>query len=103
MDEGALRAAEEELLAWGLLERGPQGLGWTRRFRGAVMRAAAGLAEVERSGQRPEGAPLANVVRLALQTAELPPGAAPSRAHEQLLVAIELAALPESMRDLLGR
>lgn len=103
MDEAALRVAEEDLVAWGLLERGAQGLHWTKRFRGAVMRTAAGLAEVERSGRRPEGPPLATAVQLALQTAELPAGAAPTRAHEQLLVAVELAALPEGMRDLLGR
>lgn len=98
MDDAALRAAEDELVAWGLLERGPAGLAWSRRFRGAVMRAAAGLAEVERAGKRPEGGPLANAVRLALQTAELPAGARPAAAHERLLVAVELAALPEGAR-----
>lgn len=97
-----MRAAEHDLLAWGLLERGAAGLAWSKRFRGAVMRAAAGLAEVEKSGKRPEGAPLANVVRLALQTSELPRDAAPGPGHEQLLVAVELAALPEGLRKFLG-
>lgn len=98
MDEAALRAAEDELVAWGLLERSPTGPAWTRRFRGAVMRAAAGLAEVEKAGPRPEGAPLATAVRVALQTTELPAGAAPHALHEQLLVGVELAALPEGLR-----
>lgn len=97
MDEAALRAVEEDLLAWGVLERSGQGLAWTRRFRGAVMRQAAQLAEEEKAGRRPEGHPLATAVRGALEASELPAPA--SRAHEQLLVAVELAALPESLRE----
>lgn len=98
MDEAALRAAETDLLAWGLLEPTPEGPRWTRRFRAGVARAAAGLAEVEKAGKRVEGGPLRNTVRMALQLAELPPGAAPTEMHEQLLVAVELAALPEALR-----
>ena len=102
MDEAALQAAEQELIAWGLLEKGPQGLAWSRRFRGAVMREAGKLAEEERAGRKPEGSPLANTVRGALASSELPPGATATRLHEQLLVAVELAALPEPMRKFFG-
>jgi hypothetical protein len=102
MDEAALDAAQEELVAWGLLERGPQGLAWSRRFRGAVMREAARLAEEERAQRKPEGHPLANAVRGALRQLELPAGAAATSTHEQLLFAVELAGLPEPVREFLG-
>jgi hypothetical protein len=101
VDEGALGTAEAELVAWGLLERSPK-LAWSRRFRGAVMREAARLAEEEKAGRKPEGSPLATAVRAAMAGSGLPAAASPTRVHEQLLVAVELAALPEPMRRLLG-
>ncbi|MCA1813409.1 MAG: hypothetical protein LC624_05605 [Halobacteriales archaeon] len=102
MDERELGQAQQELIAWGLLEPGALGVSWTRRFRGAVMRAAGELANEERAGRKPEGPPLANAVRAALKMSELPAGAQATRVHEQLLLAVELAALPEPLRDLLG-
>jgi len=95
-----LKATEEDLIAWGLAERGERGLSWTRRFRGAVMREAARLAEEEKAGRKPAGPPMAVVVAAALGGAELPAGAKPGREHEQLLVAVELAALPEALRKM---
>jgi hypothetical protein len=98
MDGAALDAVQEQLVAWGLLEPGPQGLAWSRRFRAAVMREAARLAEEERAGRKPPGHPLENAVAGALRGAELPPGAAHSKVHERYLVAVELAALPEAVK-----
>jgi hypothetical protein len=100
VDERALAAAEQDLVGWGLLERTEKGPAWTRRFRGAVMREAARLAEEEKAGRKPPGPALANAVRGALKGSELPAGASATEAHEQLLVAVELAALPESLREL---
>lgn len=102
MDERAVVAAEDQLVEWGLLERGASGLAWSRRFRGAVMREAARLAGEERAGQRRPGAPLATAVAAALGTYALPAGAAASAVHEKLLYAVELAALPEGVREIVG-
>lgn len=98
MDEAALAKAEEDLVAWGLLERSEAGLSWSRRFRAAVMREAARLAEEERAGRRAEGAPLVVAARLAL--AALQPDA--TETHARLLVAVELAALPEAVRAIVA-
>lgn len=102
MDEQALAAAQEDLVSWGLLERGPDGLAWTRRFRGAVMREASRLAEEERAGRKAPGAPLAVAVDAALRAQALPAGASASPTHAKLLYAVELAALPDAVRDIVG-
>lgn len=100
MDDATLTAAEGDLVAWGLLE-GDQPT-WTRRFRGAVMRAAGELAARERAGERPDGAPLVNTVTLALASWPLPAGATATETHVRFLVAVELAALPGPVADLLS-
>lgn len=102
MDEAALAKAEEDLVAWGLLERSEAGLSWSRRFRAAVMREAARLAEEERAGRRPAGAPLATAVEGALRALPLPEGAAAGSTHAKLLYAVELAALPDAVRAIVG-
>ena len=102
MEGQAIDAAQEELITWGLLERDVKGIAWSRRFRGAVMRAAARLAEAERAGEAPEGPPLANAVRAALEDGVLPPDARATPLHEQVLVAVELAALPDVLRGAFG-
>lgn len=104
MDPAHLAAAERDLLAWGYLERADAGEpAWSRRFRGAVLRAAARLAEEERAGRKPPGHPLENAVRGALTELPPPAGAAWSATHEKLLVAVELAALPEAVRAFWSR
>lgn len=93
---------QADLVAWALLEPGPDGPAWTRRFRGAVLRAAARLAEEEREGRRPEGAPLEVAVVQALASLDLPAGAVATREHARLLYAVELAALPDAVRAFIG-
>ena len=97
-----LEDVHRELAAWGLVEPGEHGLAWTSRFRGAVMREAARLAEEERAGRKPEGAPLEVAVTAALARFPLPGGAAATAEHVRFLYAVELAALPEAVRRLLG-
>jgi DNA-binding IclR family transcriptional regulator len=97
-DDAAYAALEADLIEWGLLERGPDGLAWTRRLRGAVMREAARLAEEERAGHKPDGAPLFNAVAGAVAGLAVP--ATP--AHARFLFAVELASLPETVRGLVG-
>ncbi|HVL47080.1 MAG TPA: hypothetical protein VM889_00815 [Candidatus Thermoplasmatota archaeon] len=93
---------EDELVAWGALERAGDGYAWTRRFRGFVMREAARLAGEERAGRAPAGGALANAVVGALEAFPHPDGAAYGELHARRLVEIELAALPEELRRALG-
>ena len=97
MDEAKLRAAEEDLVAWGLLEPGPAGPALSRRFRGALARAAMAL-----QAEAPGGHPVARAIERALADAPLPEGARPEEAHRALLVAVEVASLPPAVRDALG-
>lgn len=97
-----LEDVQRDLVDWGLLEEGERGPAWTRRFRGAVMREAARLAEEERAGRRPEGAPLLTAVTGALAALPLPGGASPGPQHARFLYAVELASLPDGVRRALG-
>lgn len=101
LDEIALRAAEDDLVEWGILERGPE-LRITRRFRGALMRAAAKLQAEERAGAKRPGHPIEVSVAVALEEHPLPPGALPRREHHLLLVGLQISSLPEPLRALLG-
>lgn len=96
----SLDDVQRDLLAWGLIERGERGLGWTRRFRGAVMREAARLAEEERAGRAPAGPPLLTAVAGALAALTLPAPA--SEQHARFLYAVELTSLPDGLREALG-
>lgn len=98
MEHAAFDRVRDELLAWGLIERTPEGLAWSRRFRGAVMREASRLADEERAGRRAEGAPLLVATTHALARADAQAG----EAHARLLYAIELAALPDAVRAIVG-
>ena len=101
MSADELPRIEAELRAWGLLEaEGEPRL--SRRFRGALARAAALLQEEEATGRRPEGHPVARAVDAALASFTLPPGAAPGPRHRAFLVAVEVASLPENVRAMLG-
>lgn len=101
MDERAMARVVEDLVDWGILEREPE-LQPTRRFRGAIMRAAALLQEEERAGSKRPGHPIEVSVAVALQNYPLPPGAIATREHHQVLVGLQLASLPENVRALLG-
>jgi hypothetical protein len=94
-----LERAEADLLAWDLLEPGPP-LAWSRRLRGAVLRAAARLQQAEAADQAPAGHPLA--VALAAALADAFPDVPATPLHRDFLAAVELAALPAGVRDLLG-
>lgn len=102
MTTSALEAIERDLLDWGLIERNEGGVAWTRRFRASVMREAARLADEERAGRRSPGAPLETAATAALHAYPLPEGAAPQREHARFLYAVELAALPDAVRDIVG-
>lgn len=94
---------ETDLVDWGILEPATAEVPvFTRRFRGALARAAARLQIEERGGARREGNPIANMIDEALTEFPLPPSAVLSEAHRILLVDIELRSLPPAVRSLLG-
>jgi len=99
MDAERIERVADELVAWGVLERAPA-LAPTRRFRAALARAAASLQAREAAGEPIVGSAIQNVVEVALAAFPLPEGARPSPEHRKLLMAIELASLPEGVRSL---
>lgn len=101
MDDDALVTMQAELVEWGLVELTPSGPALTRRFRGALARAAMLLREEEKAGRRPEGHPVARAIETALAGWELPAGASARRDHARFLTAIEIASLPEQVLALL--
>lgn len=101
MDADRLAAIEQDLLQWGLVERA-ETLALSRRFRGAVARAAGRLAEEERAGRRPPGPPIENAIALACDDFPLPEGAVLAPDHRKFLVAVELASLPDAVRAAMG-
>ena len=102
MDEAALARIEGELVEWGVLERAPE-LQITRRFRGALMRAAARLqAEEQAAGRPPAENPVARAVEVAFSDYPFPPGVIAGDAHRRFLVAVEVASLPPAVRQMLG-
>lgn len=103
MDETAFAAARAELRDWGVLEPGDGAPAVTRRFRGAIMRAAMRLQEEEKAGRAPDGHPVVRAVADALRAWPLPDGATATPAHERLVAAVELASLPEAVLALLER
>jgi hypothetical protein len=98
-----LGVVEQDLLSWGILERGREGgLSPTRRFRAAMARAAMLLQEEEKAGARPSGHPVLNAVTTALGSYPLPAGAAVERAHIAFVTTIEVESLPPAVRQMLG-
>ena len=100
MEREVIASVHRELVEWGILDPGTPTL--TRRFRGALMRAASRLQAEERAGHRRPGHAIANAVDEALREYPLPPGAVASAEHRTVVVAIEVASLPPAVRGFLG-
>lgn len=100
MEPEAIARLHRDLIEWGVVERDEIEL--TRRFRGALVRAAARLQAEERDGARRPGHPVANAVDEALREFPLPPGAVAGAAHRAFLVALHVESLPANVRTFLG-
>lgn len=98
METARLEAVHEDLVRWGVVEAGTPVV-FTRRFRGALARAAAVLQEGEKRGEKPQGEPLRRQVEVAL--AQFTKGAALAD-HATFCVALHVSTLPEAVRRLLG-
>jgi hypothetical protein len=96
-----LARIEADLAAWGLIERTGDQVQLTRRFRGAVTRAASELQALESEGRAPAGNALETALETALRDFALPQ--APTPEHLRFLFAVEWTSLPAGVRDLLAR
>lgn len=90
-----------DLAAWGVLEsQGPPR--FTRRFQGALARAAAGLQAVEVEGKEVPGNPVANQAEAALAAFLAGSGHPVTDGHRKFVTALQLALLPPAVRKALG-
>jgi len=95
-----MEQVRRELEDWGILEPGRAEV--TRRFRGAIMRASIELQEEEKRGRGPEGNPVRHAVERAFESYPLPPEALATLDHKAFVAAVEVASLPEAVRNFLG-
>lgn len=93
---------ERDLRAWGVLEPDAP-VRFTRRFQGALARAASALQAVEQAGQGAGGDVVGHQVDAALamflgeeKGKDIGPG------HRAFARAVHLAGLPEAVRRVLG-
>ena len=101
-DDQPLALIQADLVAWGILEPGPGPVRITRRFRGGLMRAAGALQAEEKAGNKRPGSPVETMVGVALDEFPLPPGAELRERHRKFVVAVQLASLPENIREFVG-
>lgn len=91
----------EDLVAWEVLEPDAP-IRFTRRFRGALARAAAELQASERGGQGTGGDAIENQVETALGAFLQPSGKRAGPGHRRFVRAVHVASLPEAVRRILG-
>lgn len=101
LDEGELARVQGDLVSWGILEPDAP-VRVTRRFRGALMRAAASLQAEEAAGSALPGSAVEAMVRRALEDHEVPTGVRVTATHRSFLVAVQLASLPDAVRQAIG-
>lgn len=102
MDAASIDAAADELVEWGILERADARLALTRRFRGALARAAGQLQESDTSAPVAGAEAMRRAAALALVQFPRPPASALRAEHATLIAAVELASLPDAVREVLG-
>lgn len=100
VNEERIQRAQSDLTAWGILES-DEPVRFTRRFRGALARAALELQAAEREGRAPDGPALRVQVETALQ-AFLDGVAEAGPEHRAFAVAVHLSSMPEAVRRTLG-
>ena len=92
---------EQDLIEWGVLEPRPPAR-FTRRFQGALARSASALQAVEQAGQGAGGDVVGHQVDAALATFLGERGKEVQPGHRAFARAVQLAALPEAVRRILG-
>jgi hypothetical protein len=90
-----------DLIDWQVLEPDAP-IRFTRRFRGAMARAAATLQAAEAAGHPPPGDPITQQVETALDLFLDPEGRRAGPGHRAFVRAVHIATLPEAVRRLLG-
>jgi len=93
---------EQDLIRWGVLEPGAPAR-FTRRFQGALARSASALQAVEKAGEGAAGDVVGHQVDAALATfLGEEEGAKVEKGHRAFARAVQLAALPDGVRRILG-
>lgn len=91
----------QDLVAWGVLEPDAP-IRFTRRFQGALARAASALQAVEQAGQGASGDVVGHQVDAALGTFLGESGGEVGPGHRAFVRAVHLASLPDAVRRILG-
>ena len=90
-----------DLVEWGILEPDAP-IRFTKRFQGALARAAAQLQEIEASGAPLGGNAVENQAEAALAAHLQGKGKKVGLGHRRFVVAVHVAGLPEAVRKILG-
>jgi hypothetical protein len=91
----------QDLAEWGILESDAP-IRFTKRFQGALARAAAQLQQLEASGAPLGGNAVENQVEAAMAAHLKGKGKRVGLGHRRFVVAVHLAGLPEAVRKVLG-
>jgi hypothetical protein len=91
----------KDLAEWGILEADAP-IRFTKRFQGALARAASQLQQLEASGTPLGGNAVENQVEAALAAHVKGKGKKVGLGHRRFVVAVHLAGLPEAVRKILG-
>ena len=91
----------KDLVEWNVLEPDAP-IRFTRRFQGALARAAAALQAAQEAGEALPGEPLALQVETALGAFLGPKGKRAGLEHRAFVRAVHAAGLPEAVRKILG-
>jgi hypothetical protein len=90
-----------DLVSWGVLEPDAP-VRFTRRFQGALARAAGALQTVEKAGQGRGDDVVGHQVDTALATFLGKEGGKVEAGHRAFARAVQLSSLPEGVRRILG-
>lgn len=101
MEPAQIEAVQADLVAWAVLEPDAP-VRFTRRFRGALARAAAQLQAAETGGTAPPGSPVERQAEAALAGHLAPEGIAAGPGHRAFVVAVHVTSMPDAVRKLLG-
>lgn len=99
--EASPERIHQDLVEWGILEAEAP-IRFTKRFQGALARAASELQRLEASGTLVGGNAIANQVEAALAAHVRGKGKKVGLGHRRFVVAVHLAGLPEAVRRVLG-
>ncbi|MHB8605735.1 MAG: hypothetical protein ACYDCK_10825 [Thermoplasmatota archaeon] len=102
MDPKRMQEVLDALQEWNLVEVADKGFTFTRRWRGALMRAASELRDEEARRGPVAGHPVRLQVERAFNDLALVPAGELSEDYVTFLTAMAVEEMPREMRDMLG-